>query len=443
VSDRPIASYDDLLAPFHEAISPARCIGVEMEKPGVFADGSPIPYEGDRGIVTIFEYLQREHGWTPEAERPGGPIIALKRGGASITLEPGAQLELSGAPLEDVHAVARELREHMNELRPISSELGITWLGIGFHPFARREDLPWVPKARYAIMRKYLPTRGALALDMMQRTSTVQANFDFSSEERAMTKLLVSLKLAPLTMALFSNSPIVEGKPIGAPSMRAKVWLDVDPDRTGLVPAVWKKRATFRDYVDWALDVPMFLFKRGSEIRANTGQTFRRFWQDGWNGERATRADWQLHLNTLFPDVRLKRTIEVRGADSQSLALAPALAALFAGIFYDDEALDEARALVDPWTYDDVLQARGRVWREGLQTTLANKPLFEHATKVLDAARGGLSRRKKLADGKDETIHLDPLIALVSRGKTPSSTFDALPREPQALKKEVIRRAAL
>jgi glutamate--cysteine ligase len=442
--DRPIARYDDLLAPFHQALSPAHRIGIEMEKPGVYADGTPISYEGDRGILAIFDYLQSTHGWSPESETPGGPIIALRRGQASVTLEPGAQLELSGAPLEDIHQVARELESHMTELRPISRKLGITWLGIGFHPFARREELPWVPKARYAIMKNYLPTRGAYALDMMQRTSTVQANFDYSTEERAMRKLVMGLKLAPLTTALFANSPIVECKPIGGPSMRARVWLEVDPDRTGLVPKVWHKNATFRDYVEWALDVPMFLFKRDGEIKANTGQTFREFWKDGCEGERATEGDWQLHLNTLFPDVRLKRTIEIRGADSQSLALAPALGALYTGIFYDDKAMGEVQALVEPWGYEDVLQARGRIWKEGLHATLAGRPLFEHAERLLEASRSGLQRRKKTnSQGQDESIHLDALSALVAARTSPASTFAGLSSDPESFKKAVIERAAL
>src|SRR5260221_9626271 len=222
-------------------------------------------------------------------------------------------------------------------------------------------------------MREYVPTRGALALDMMQRTCTVQANFDFSSEARAMLNLRVGLKLAPLTTALFANSPIVEGKRIEGPSMRAKVWLEVDPDRSGLVPVVWRDAATFRDYAEWALDVPMFLFKRDGAIVANTGQTFRAFWKDGFQGHHATGDDWQLHLNTLFPDVRLKRTIEIRGADSQPLDTAPALAALYAGLFYDDRAIDAARSMVEPWTHAEVDAARSKVWREGLGTKLGGK----------------------------------------------------------------------
>jgi glutamate--cysteine ligase len=442
-----IRSYDDLLAPFHAAIRPGRHVGVEMEKIGLVGDGKPLPYSADAGkpsILSVFAELQKTHGWKPYREKEDGPIIALEREGASVTLEPGAQLELSGAPHDDIHAVAEELDEHMDELRPVSKRLGITWLGLGFHPFAKRADLPWVPKARYAIMREYLPTRGAHALDMMQRTCTVQANFDFASEARAMLKLRVGLKLAPITTALFANSPIVEGHRFEGPSMRAKVWLAVDPDRSGLVPVVWREAATFRDYVEWALDVPMFLFKRGDEIIANTGQTFRSFWKEGFQGHKATAADWQLHLNTLFPDVRLKKTIEIRGADSQPLDTAPALAAIYAGIFYDDRALDAARSLVEPWTHAEVDAARSRVFKEGLAVPLAGKRLAVWAEQLLDISRGGLSRRaKKDTTGRDETVYLDPIVRLASLGKSPASRLDGVADEPSAIRKAVLERCAL
>src|SRR5690606_27497699 len=199
--------------------------------------------------------------------------------------------------------------------------------------------------------RDYLPTRGNLALDMMLRTATVQANFDYVSEADAMTKMRVALRLAPLTTAMFANSPFYEGTPFGGKSYRAKVWLDTDPDRSGLVPVLWKKNASFVDYVEWALDVPMFMFKRNGEKVVNTGQTFRSFWKSGYAGHKATLSDWQTHLNTLFPEVRLKKTIEVRAADAQGANMACTLPALWTGIFYDDKALREAEALCADWTH--------------------------------------------------------------------------------------------
>ena len=260
-----------------------------------------------------------------------------------MTLEPGAQLELSGDKAENIHQVCAELRAHLREIAPLSRAMGVRWLGVGFHPFAHREDFEWVPKQRYAVMREYLPTRGGHAVDMMLRTCTVQVNLDYASEADAMRKMRVALALAPATTAMFANSPWKEGRPHGGVTYRGRVWLDVDPDCSGLLPALWKRGSRFDDYVEWALDVPMFLFKRGGHAIANTGQTFRSFLKSGYEGHVATMEDWKTHLNTLFPEVRLKKTIEVRGADVQSTDLACALPALWTGIFYDDRALARGR----------------------------------------------------------------------------------------------------
>lgn len=422
LNDKPIVSYDDLLSIFHAAIKPAsefRC-GAEMEKPGVFSDGRPVPYEGDVSVRAILEDLSRK-GWTPDAEYPGGPLLALLRDGASITLEPGAQLELSGAPLLHAHQICAEFRHHLAEIAPYSNAHGIKWLGLGFHPFAKREDFVMVPKSRYPIMRDYLPTRGSMALDMMLRTSTVQANFDFLSEADAMTKMRVGLKLAPLTAALFANSPFVEGKPFGGKSYRAKVWLDVDNDRSGLVSTMWKKTATFTDYVEWALDVPMFMFKRNGEKVVNTGQTFRSFWKSGFSGHKPNFSDWKTHLNTLFPEVRLKNTIEVRSADAQGAKMACALPALWTGIFYDAKALSAAEALTADWTHEEVAATRKELWNKGLQTKFRATTFQTLAEKVLEIAEGGLERRGyKSSSGNDERVHLTRLKDLVSKGQTPA-----------------------
>lgn len=424
--DAPLASHEDLLRIFHDAEAPNGPfrIGAEMEKPGVFtADRSPIPYEGERSVVSVLEDLMAK-GWTPDREKPGGPLIALLRDGASITLEPGGQLELSGAAVDDVHAVCWEITTHLREIAPKSNELGVRWLGLGFHPFARREDLPWVPKSRYKYMREYLPTRGGHALDMMLRTSTVQANYDYTDERDAMQKMRVSLKLAPLTAAMFANSPWVEGKAYGGKSYRARVWLDVDNDRSGLVPALWKKDAGYNDYVEWALDVPMFLFKRDGEVFANTGQSFRSFWKDGFKGQKPTLNDWQTHLNTLFPEVRLKKTIEVRSADAQNPSLACALPALWTGIFYDKQALDAADAMTADWTFDEVSATRQHLHLEGLKTMFRGKKFAAYALQLLDIADGGLERRNALSPkGKDERIHTTPLRALVEEEKTPADAL--------------------
>ena len=440
-------SRDDLFRPFHEAIKPRDQwrIGAEAEKFGVVtATGAAVPYDGERGISGVFAGLQ-QRGWKPVSEVDGGPILALTRDGASVTLEPGAQLELSGAPLDDVHAIASETNAHLAELHRVSDPLGISWLGVGFHPFARQEDLPWVPKLRYAIMREYLPKRGNRALDMMRRTATVQANFDYGSEEDAMRKMRVALRLSPIVTAIFANSPFCEGKITTDRSERAKVWLAVDPDRQGLLPALWKADSSFADYVEWALDVPMFLIKRDGKVVANTGQTFRAFWTDGFQGEKADIHDWELHLNTLFPEVRLKHTIEVRGNDSQSVALAAAIPALFTGILYDGKALDEAENLVSSFTFDEMQALRAEVAKLGLAARLRGRPIAEIAQALVGIAKGGLARRgRRSQDGHDETVHLAQLEPLVERAQCPADALLAdFPADPARFRAEVIRRTKL
>jgi len=434
-SQQPIRRRDDLLLPFSEACKPRDQwrIGPEIEKFGVFEEtGLPIPYSGPRSVLRVLEHLASAHGWAAEREVKDGPIIALVRAGASVTLEPGGQLELSGAQSESVHEVDAELRGHLTEIGAVSRSLRIRWLGIGFHPFARREDFDWVPKQRYRVMREYLPTRGGHALDMMLRTCTVQVNLDYASEADAMRKMRVALALAPTTTAMFANSPWKEGQPHGGVTYRGRVWLDVDPDRTGLLPMLWKSGSGFDDLVEWALDVPMFLIKRRGNAIANTGQTFRSFMADGFEGQRATIEDWRLHLNTLFPEVRLKRTIEIRGADVQSTDMASALPALWTGVLYDEQALGEAEALVEGWTHDEVAASRDAIWREGLRASFRGRKVVEVAERLVTIADGGLARRGLVdrASGKDERVHLDTLRKLVGNAQCPADVIlDGLDRE--------------
>ncbi len=366
------------------------------------------------------------------------------RNGASITLEPGSQLELSGAPLVHAHEICAEFRGHLAEIAPFSQQAKIKWLGLGFHPFAKRDAYTMVPKQRYAIMREYLPTRGSMALDMMLRTSTVQANYDYSSEADAMLKMRVALRLSPLTTALFANSPFYEGQPFGGKSYRAKVWLDVDPDRSGLVPTLWKKTATFVDYVEWALDVPMFMFKRNGEKVVNTGQTFRSFWKSGHAGHKPLLSDWKTHLNTLFPEVRLKNTIEVRGADAQGAKLACTLPALWTGILYDAQALHAADAMTADWTHDEVNATRKEVWQKGLASKFRAGTLQPFAEKLIEIAEGGLERRKFLSpSGKDERAHLTRLKDMVSRGESPADLLLAGLADAPNQTAEIINRCDL
>jgi glutamate--cysteine ligase len=443
----PIRRRDDLLLPFVEAFKPPSewRIGPEAEKFGVFASGAPVPYSGDRSVLAVLEYLVRSHGWKAEREHEGAPIIALLRGGASVTLEPGAQLELSGGMAKDVHEVCAEFRGHLREIGPASRELGITWLGVGFHPFAKREDFEWVPKQRYVVMRKYLPTRGARAVDMMLRTCTVQVNLDYRDEADAMRKMRVSLALAPATTAMFANSPWAEGKPHGGVSYRARTWLEVDPDRSGLLPPLWARGAGFEKYVEWALDVPMFVFKRDGHAITNTGQTFRSFLEDGYEGHRPNVDDWKTHLNTIFTDVRLKKTIEIRGADVQRTDMVCALPALWTGVLYDDRALSEAEALVEGWKHDEVAELRTRVWRDGLRAQFRGRPLAEVAERLVTIASGGLERRAVVdpACGKDETVHLARLASLVGQGRCPADALlDGMDREKDP-KAAILARSAL
>lgn len=429
VEPRPIRSFDDLLEPFHAACKPREHwrVGTEAEKHGVRRESlAPIPFEGEDGIAEVLRRLAQGAGWELVCE--GGTCIQLVRGEpgaqASITLEPGAQLELSGAPLATIHETAREHEQHVREIQAVGDALGLDWMGLGFHPFARREDLPWVPKFRYPIMRAYLPTRGRLAHDMMLRTCTVQANLDYASEEDAMRKLRASLRVQPVVTAMFANSPFVEGAITGERSRRALVWLEVDPDRSGLLPFAWRQGATFRDYVEWALDVPMFLVKRAGRVLENTGQTFRAFWSDGFEGERATAEDWLTHLNTLFPEVRLKKTLEVRGADSQRAELVPALSALWKGLIYDDGALAATETIGARWEHAEAESARPSIARDGLRARIGGREVGEHASELLAIAERGLRAQAALdAAGRDETMYLAPLRALIERGQTPADAL--------------------
>ncbi|MCA9577248.1 MAG: glutamate-cysteine ligase family protein [Polyangiales bacterium] len=428
-----LSGLDDLVRPFHEAETPRAAfrVGTEAEKFGLDRSLAPIGFDGETGVLRVLEGLASEFGWTPKREVPGAPAIALTRGHASITLEPAGQLELSGAPLPDIHATRAEMDDHLSELQKVSEPLGITWLGVGFHPLATLDALPRVPKLRYPIMERYLPTVGARGLDMMKRTCTVQANLDFASEADAMRKLRVSLRAQPLVSAMFANSPWYEGRHRGRVGERPDVWLHMDPARTGLLPFAWREGASYADYVEWALDAPMFLIVRDGRVVENTGQRFREFLADGWEGTYATAADWETHLNTLFPEVRLKRTLEWRGADNQRRDLVCALPALARGLLYDDVALEQAEALVSRFTYEDAVAARVDITVHGLRATLGGREVAEWADELLSIAEGGLDRLDvRDAHGRSERVHLVPVRALVDAGACPADFLrSALPED--------------
>ncbi|MDD9936931.1 MAG: glutamate-cysteine ligase family protein [Myxococcales bacterium] len=415
---------DDLLAPFHRALTPRPRwrIGTEAEKFGLLADSlEPLPFEGPRSVRRVLDLLVERHGWYEEREHAEGEVISLRRGDASITLEPAGQLELSGAPFASVHQACAEFGAHLHELRGISAELGVTWLSVGFHPFARHEDLPHVPKLRYAIMRSYMPTRGPRSTDMMRRTCTVQANLDYESEDDAVRKLRVALALQPIATAMFANSPLIEGRVAPHLCERAAVWLEMDRDRSGILPFAWERDMSFRRYVEWALDVPMFMLKRGSRVIENTGQTFRDFMRNGAEGERATMDDWETHLNSLFPEARLKKTLEVRGVDAQPNDLVCAVPALWKGLLYDEEALSKAESLIAWLDATTVQAARPAIARDALRAELAGRSLERWAQDLVEIAEGGLERQPMLnRNGDDERVHLVRLRELLDQGKTPA-----------------------
>ncbi|MFY8133793.1 MAG: glutamate--cysteine ligase [Aquimonas sp.] len=395
-------------------------IGTEHEKFGFrLSDLRPPTYEGPQGIRAVLEGLA-QFGWTPVLE--GGHLIALKKDGASVTLEPAGQLELSGAPLENLHQTCRETAGHLGELKIVSDRLGIGFFGMGFQPKWTREDMPWMPKGRYKIMREYMPKVGGLGLDMMTRTCTVQVNLDFASEADMVKKFRVSLALQPIATALFADSPFREGQPNGFLSYRSHIWTDTDPDRTGMLDFVFEDGFGFERYVDYLLDVPMyFVYREGRYIDA-AGLSFRDFLRGELSvlpGEKPTLSDWGDHLTTAFPEVRLKRYLEMRGADGGPWSRLCALPALWTGLLYDDTALDAAWDLVRDFSMEERNALRDGVPRQALKLPFRNSKVLELARETLKIAAHGLRRRARLnCNGVDERIYLESLIEIVDSGQT-------------------------
>ncbi|MBW8883030.1 MAG: glutamate--cysteine ligase, partial [Asticcacaulis sp.] len=346
-------------------------IGAEHEKFAFHISNLRRPaYDGPDGIEAMLKGLMR-FGW--EGYYEGDTLIALTRNGASVSLEPGGQFELSGAPLETIHDICDETGQHLEEVRAVASELGLGFLGVGFSPLWSREETPVMPKGRYKIMRAYMPKVGNLGLDMMLRTCTVQANLDYESEADMVQKFRVSLALQPLATALFANSPFTEGKPNGFLSARANVWTDTDPDRTGMLDFVFEDGFGYERYARYALDVPMYFIHRDHYIDAS-GQDFKAFMNGelpAYPGHRPTMDDWADHLTTLFPEVRLKKYLEMRGADAGPWSRLCALPALWAGLLYDQTALDAAWEVVKAWTGEDRRAFRGMAAKTGLKGEIA------------------------------------------------------------------------
>ena len=420
-------SREDLSSLFASGCKPREQwrIGTEHEKIGFCVDTlKPIPYEGERSIRLLLELLKEQAG---EPILEGNNIIGLIRDKASVTLEPGGQVELSGAPLSTIHETCMETEKHLRLLKEATEKLGIGFLGLGFQPKWRRDEIPWMPKARYALMREYMPKVGEHGLDMMLRTATVQANLDFSSEKDMTRKMRVSCALQPLVTALCAASPFVDGKPSGYLSSRAACWLDTDPARTGIPACIFEDDFGFERYTEWALDAPMyFVFREGGYIDCS-GLSFRDF-LDGrlaaFPNERPSMADWEMHIGTLFPDVRLKQFLEMRGADAGPQAWVCSLPALWKGLLYDEQALDRAWAMVADWSHVEVMAMRSEVPRSGFDTVFRDADVHALCEEMLDIAGAGLARLDaKNSQGENESIFLAPMLQAVKHRKTQAEVW--------------------
>ena len=396
-------------------------IGTEHEKFVYCVDSQkPVPYEGERSIRAILEALRDEFAWGPIME--GDYIIGLKKDGQSVTLEPGGQLELSGAMLKNLHQTCAESTSHLRQAQAVSEKLGINYIGMGFNANTKREDVPIMPKGRYNIMREYMPKKGNLGLDMMLRTCTIQVNLDYSSEADMVKKFRVSLALQPLATAIFAASPFTEGKPNGFQSYRSHIWTDTDPDRCGILPFVFEDGMGFEAYVDHVLDVPMYFVNRGNDYHDVSGKSFKDFMNgklEGFEGELPTIKDWEDHMSTLFPEVRLKKFLEMRGADGGTWNRICALPALWVGLLYDSQSLDAAWDMIKDWTPEEHQQLRDNVPRDALNVPFRNTNVQGLAKQMLDISSEGLKRRGFLNNtGDDETIFLSSLYETVESGKT-------------------------
>ncbi|NOT70314.1 MAG: glutamate--cysteine ligase [Hyphomicrobium sp.] len=424
-----IESRDDLVRwiAAGEKPKPQWRIGTEHEK-FVFQTGTlaAVPYSGPTGIQALMDELIRRYGWI--AIRENGNVIALKRPdgekGGTISLEPGGQFELSGAPVETLHETADETQTHLVEVLDVGEDLQIGFLGLGFSPKWRLDEVPTMPKQRYQVMTRYMPMVGSRGLDMMYRTATVQVNLDFSNEADMVKKMRVSLALQPVATALFAASPFTEGQPNGFQSMRSEVWRDTDKRRTGMLPFAFESGMGYERYVDYALDVPMYFVYRAGKYIDVAGSSFRDFMAGklkGFEGQRPSIDDWSDHLTTLFPEVRLKRFLEMRGADGGRWNSITALPAFWTGILYDDAALDQAWQLVKDWTPPEREALRNAVPKSALRTPFRNTTVGEIARHALRISRLGLKNRACInARNQDETLYLAPLDVIAGNGRTVS-----------------------
>ena len=430
VADEPISGRDQLVDYIAQGEKPATDwrIGTEHEKFGFHLDDlRPPTWEGPRGIGALLEGMTR-FGWERVLEN--GKLIALLRDNASVTLEPAGQLELSGAPLETVHETCSEVSAHLKEVQTVADEIGLGFLGMGFQPKWRRADMPWMPKGRYKIMRDYMPKVGSLGLDMMARTCTVQVNLDFSSEADMIKKFRVGLALQPIATALFADSPFTEGQPNGYQSYRSQIWTDTDADRTGILDFVFEDGFGYERYVDYLLDVPMYFSYRDGTYIDLAGKSFRKFLAGDLAelpSTKPTLRDWADHMTTAFPEVRLKKFLEMRGADGGRWSRLCALPAFWVGLLYDSTALDAAWDLVKDFDREERHALRDGVPKHALKLPFRSGTVHDLATAAIKIAAQGLQRRARMNEhGADESIFLDTLVQIVDANQTPAERKLAL-----------------
>ncbi len=423
----PIERHEQLAEYLAEGCKPRQDwrIGTEHEKFGYCKDThKPLPYEGERSILAVLEGLRDLHGWAPVIE--GGNLIGLEKDGANVSLEPGGQLELSGAPLETIHETCDEVNQHLKDVKDIADRIGVGFIGLGAAPEWTHDQMPLMPKGRYKLMNDYMQTVGTMGRVMMRRTCTVQVNLDFGSEADMVQKMRVAIALQPVATALFANSPFFEGRPNGFKSWRSRVWRDLDPARTGMVPFVFEDGFGFERWVEYILDVPMYFVYRDGRYIDALGQSFRDFLRGelpALPGEKPTLSDWADHLTTVFPEARVKQFIEMRGADGGPWRRLCALPALWVGLMYDQSSLDAAWDLVKGWDSEMRQALRVAASRDALQAEVGGVKMHDLARRVVEIAEAGLKARARPGAGglvPDESHFLSALKDSLDSGQVPA-----------------------
>ncbi|MDP3919540.1 MAG: glutamate-cysteine ligase family protein [Candidatus Omnitrophota bacterium] len=420
ITEEDLAGYFQRFAKTREFMR----VGVECEFFGVRArDGKAIPFDGPSGIEAILKWLAQNFGYEEVLEE--SRVIALKREDISVTLEPGGQVELSGAPVWNVFEIEAQIQEFVHELRESRCRFPeLEWLAVGIQPFSRADDIAWVPKKRYEIMREHFRERGPMSHHMMKTTATNQVNFDYLSEENAMANLRVVYGITSIVSALFANSGFSEGRPNGYATKRLEIWNHTDPDRTGLLLRFLEPGATFQDYIEYLLKMPMIFLVRDRRWIPSDGRSFRTFLAEGYQGFSATLADFELHLSTAFPEARLKQYLEIRGVDCQSPHLMPAVAAFWKGILYDPETSDKAWKLVADVPLKERIRVHQNIPREGLKGRIGVRTVFEVARELVDLACASLAKQRTQTETRDECRFLDRIRkTIIAEGKSPAETM--------------------